>query len=401
MNKTNSSKKYELPFIKVTLNGKKNETTHILRKVNNSKKMINNEVEQLLLSGFNGTLEDFNKIYRLKEIVRKKKPKFLFKFDNALLFKSDVLQGPIKLTKTKEFSFMNRSKDRMANMLTLLNNYNKKNDNNNSHSFEKNKNKATFDIKNSSTQFLEYKNKTQTNNKYINREFIINHQKEKLQKINNIRRILCLKSRNISIDDKSFQKSQKSFSNKDISIKEYEENKEPKKDNFQKVIQILKRPKKLKKSYSKKINKIFKKYIKEKNEDKQLKSILDPLRTGFKSNLKEVQKIEGKDRQNIWMKKSTANIISFGNAFQIMDDSDFYKGHKRIISVYPGIEKEANLLVPINKKRDESLIDKLENNERKIKYIVHDSEAILRIIKSKAKSIKPSKSQALFYKKKI
>ena len=101
------------------------------------------------------------------------------------------------------------------------------------------------------------------------------------------------------------------------------------------------------------------------------------------------------------MKKSTANIISFGNAFQIMDDSDFYKGHKRIISVYPGIEKEANLLVPINKKRDESLIDKLENNERKIKYIVHDSEAILRIIKSKAKSIKPSKSQALFYKKKI
>ena len=360
--------------------------------------MINNEVEQLLLSGFNGTLDDFYKIYGRKEIVKKKKPKFSFKFVNTLLYKSDVLQGPIKLTKTKEFNFMNRSKDRIANMLTLLNNYTKKKEISDSHSFEKNKNKVSSDLKNSSTQFVESKNKSLSNNKYINREFIINHQKEKLQKINNIRKILCLKSRNISIDDKSFHNS---FSNKDISIKECEENKDSNKDNLIKVIRILKKPKQLKKSNTKKINNIFKKYIKEKNEDKQLKSILDPLRTGFKSNLKEVQKIEGKDKQNIWMKKSTANIISFGNAFQIMDDSDFYREHKRIISVYPGIEKEANLLVPINIKRDESLIDKLQNNERKIRYIVHDSDAILRIIKSKAKSIKPSKSQVLFYKKKI
>ena len=68
--------------------------------------------------------------------------------------------------------------------------------------------------------------------------------------------------------------------------------------------------------------------------------------------------MEGKHRQNIWIKKSTANIISYGNSFQIMADEDFYKDHKRIIGVYPNIEREANILVFENKVRDGGLFIK-------------------------------------------
>ena len=81
-----------------------------------------------------------------------------------------------------------------------------------------------------------------------------------------------------------------------------------------------------------------------------------------------------------------------------MGDEDFYRDHKRIIGVYPNIEREANILVLENKARDKSIIDKLEFNERKIRYIVNDSDELLK--KIRANSIKPSKSQISFYKRK-
>ena len=155
---------------------------------------------------------------------------------------------------------------------------------------------------------------------------------------------------------------------------------------------------------TKKIKKIFKKYFEKKSDIPKFKSILDPLRTGFKSSLKEMQKLEGKDKKNIWMKRSTVNLITYGTAFQIMGDDDFYKHHKRIIGVYPNIEKEANIPVPEHKAKDENLFNKLKYNEKKIRFIINDSDELLKKIKSKTKSkfksIKPSTSQISFYKKK-
>ncbi len=391
INKKKSSPKYELPFIKLTINGRKNESTQIIKKVKNSKKIINNQVDQLLLKGFNGTLDDFYKVYGKKKSYNKKKTIKKFKYFDTLLFKSDVLAGPIKKTKIKEFNFMSKNKNK-----NVINEYKYKKSKNNN--FEEIKSKSDIGLKNLSVQSSYYKNNSQNNTKYFSKESIINLQKEKLERINNIRKILCQKSRNISIDeDKSFHKS----SIKDISIKDDEESKTTKIEDFPTPIQILKKQNFLRKGNSKKINTIFKKYFKVKNEDTKLKSILDPLRTGFKSNLKEVLKYEGKEKKNICMKKTTANIIAFGNAFQIIDDDAFYKDHKRIISVYPAIEKEANLLVPINKKRDERLINKLENNERKIRLIVHDNSELLKILSSKVRTMKASKSQITFFKKKV
>ena len=78
------------------------------------------------------------------------------------------------------------------------------------------------------------------------------------------------------------------------------------------------------------------------------------------------------------MKKSTANLISFGNAFQLMPDDIFYRNHKRIIGKYPELEKEAEILVPLNKVRDRSIIQKMEKNERKIRFICNDNDLLMR-----------------------
>ena len=127
------------------------------------------------------------------------------------------------------------------------------------------------------------------------------------------------------------------------------------------------------------VNKVFNKFLKKKKDDQtKLKKVLDPLQRAFKSNLKEVQKFIGNSRENIWMKKSTANLISFGNAFQLMPDDIFYRNHKRIIGKYPELEKEAEILVPLNKVRDRSIIQKMEKNERKIRFICNDNDLLMR-----------------------
>ena len=424
--KSKAAVKYELPFIKVTLAGKKNETTHILRKVKNSKSLINKQIDNLLFTGFNGTLNDFYKVYGRKESLKIKKPELRVKLNNIILFQSDVLQDPIKLTKIKEFNFINKSKEKLFNIRTLLNENNKKHElkyklnlekTNENKEIIKNKSALNISIKNISKHTIDSPKDYFSNYTHLyNKEYIINKQKEdleKLQKINKIPKILSLKTRNIFKEKKkSLQKSTiqdnsiKDDEIKKILVKKEEnkikENKTTKFDNNQIIKLIYKNSKKLDKNKSSKnIKKIFRKYIEKKhkkNDSIKLKSVLDSLRTGFKSDLKEVQKLEGKDKQNIWIKKSTANIISYGNAFQIMGDEDFYRDHKRIIGVYPNIEREANILVLENKARDERIIDKLECNERKIRYIVNDSDELLK--KIRAKSIKPSKSQISFYKRK-
>ena len=87
-----------------------------------------------------------------------------------------------------------------------------------------------------------------------------------------------------------------------------------------------------------------------------------------------------------------------------MSDELFYKDHKRIISKYPDIEREANILVPEKKVReDNKIIEKIENNERKIRNIINENDNLLKIIRSRysnSKFIRYSKSQSSIYPKK-
>ena len=165
-----------------------------------------------------------------------------------------------------------------------------------------------------------------------------------------------------------------------------------KKIEFQEVYKTLylkdpesKLRQKLDEKITHKVNKVFKKYLKKMKSDKaKFKKVLDPLEKGFKSNLKEVSKFTGNSRENIWMKSSTANLISFGDTFQSMDDDIFHKDHKKIMRKYPEIEKAAEIFNPVVKIiRDTSVIKNLEKNEKKIKFIFSDTDSIIRGIKRK------------------
>ena len=436
--------KKKLPFQKINFIGKKNENTQILRKVKNSKNVINNQVDELLLTGFNGTMDDFYKVYGKRQSLKICKPKEKIKLGNSLLFKSDVAAGPIKLTKIQEFNFMNKIKTK--EMKKLLDKYTNKNESKYNFNFDKSKenikNKSALDITSKNFSHI-YFNNSNYPYIYFNKDNIINKQKvqlEKLKKINKIRKILNIKSRN-ALKNESFKKNKiKKFKtyqednnqNKEIEPKkiiedynekekskqmdEFEEKENEKEKNIKgeneekegkkeieeyktQNLKIKEGKNEINERNNKNIKKIFKKYFKKKNDVKKLKKVLDPLRSGYKTNLKEIYQYEGKDKQFIFIKRSTANLISFGKSFQIMSDEHFYKDHKRIISVYPNIEKEANILVMEKKPRKENLIEKLETNERKIRFIVNDSDALLKTIKSK--SLKLSKSQSSFHKIKL
>ena len=427
LNINKSAPKYELPFVKMAIEGKKGETLQIIRKLNNSKKHINDHYDKLLYQGFNGSLEDFYKLYGKKEIIIRKKPKGKIKLSSSLLLKSDLLSKPIQKTIMKEFNFMNKQKEKRMNMKTLLNLITIK-DNFKKINMEKNKdkhrNKSAFDINSENITNLKsdfYKTslvQKNTNNDITDNEKKMNYYK--MKKIKNIRKLLNEKSRNILKKEENidFQKStfetileNQENNEKDQKKEKREKNgkkneKSPK--NYTKLnrIEIIRaimeksEKKKKKNNISKNINETFNKLLNEKEDDKiQFQKILDPLANGFKAHLKEVKINEGRDKYNIWIKKSTANIVSFGNSFQLMADDAFYKDHKRIISKYPDIEREANILVPELKTReDNKIIERLENNDRKIRNIINDNDNLLKVIKNKylnERKIKYSKSQPL------
>ena len=402
LNRNKSVPHYELPFIKITIAGRKGETTHIIRKLNKSKNHINKHVDQLLYTGFNGTLEDFYKVYGKNEEIKKRIPKTKIKLNNSLLLKSDLLYKPIQKTITKEFNFMNKNKiNNMKSLLFLL----RKKDfcKNNFEKVKENlRNKNHYNKKSNICKA----NSSQPN---FNKDNIYDKQKikyVKMKKIYKIRKLLNEKSRNVLKNDTNFDFQKSTFETMEEN-KENEEN--VKKTNLNRIEMIKslleKSEKKKKKNNSiEYVNETFNKFLNKKDDDKiQFKKILDPLSKGFKGNLKEVKRFEGKEKYNIWIKKSTANLVSFGNSFLLMADDTFYKDHKRIISKYPDIERQADIIIPENKVRvDNTIINKIEENEKKIRNILHDNDTLLNHIKEKyleAKNKKYSKSQHLIYKK--
>jgi hypothetical protein len=277
---------------------------------------------------------------------------------------------------------------------------------------KKNKNKHILDIKkthfknksaiiidkncNSTIKLDTHKTTFTQKNRSDNKENILNRRKDKLEKmkkINSIRKILNKKSRNIFIKDN--ESLRKSISEEKIVEKQNSEENQKKDyylDRLKTIVSLLERSNKRKhNNYS--AENIFKKFLSREEDDKiKFKKILDPLSNAFKGDLKEVQLYVGKDKQSIWMKRSTANIVSFGNSFQLIDDELFFKNRNRIVSKYPGIQKQANIIVLENKKnKDNKIITKLKTNSKKIRNIINDSYDLLKTIK--LKSMKVSKSQ--------
>ena len=117
--------------------------------------------------------------------------------------------------------------------------------------------------------------------------------------------------------------------------------------------------------------------INKRNNKSNLSDVLDSLKKKHKEQiLKQIKSDEGINSQNIWIKRSTANLVSFGKAFLYLADDLFYREHKRIISKYPEIEKDADL--PVIEKNNINLIKKIhklkmEQNSRLIKDLNYNN----------------------------
>ena len=416
--KNKKSSNILLPFLKVNIE-KINDLNRIPNKMEKSNLLINYQTDKLLETGFQGDEEDFKNFYKKIEpekvnqdsIIKQKKL-------NKLLVKDDYL-GPIKLTKIREFNITKREKNKLIDKLNQLkeitnknkyfqnfhlkrNNFisNNKIDNNNITRFDNSNslnnisgtiigngnniffnnsslNMDLFDnsIINNNNQnrnslkgaYFIYKNNSQDMNMNLNKN--LNNHSMSASKFITLRDILTNTIHNlININDKL-----KRYINKNNSMKNYNSN-----------------------SHNKKGHKIMPKnrtfYDDKKNNYEMIHEVLDSLRKKDKDQiLKQIKKERGTSIQNIWLKKSTANLVSFGKSFQTLTDDLFYKEHKRIISKYPEIQKDADLPVP-NKKENDSIKKihriKLEKNSRLIKDLNYNNKQLVNQLKKRMKKQK-------------
>ena len=109
-------------------------------------------------------------------------------------------------------------------------------------------------------------------------------------------------------------------------------------------------------------------------------------------NLKLIKKDEGVNSQNIWIKRSTANLISFGNSFINLDDNHFYQERNRFMNNYPKVEKEANIdddhiIIKENGISKEYIL-KMDKNSRKINELSNLNNRIIKKLKNRINEIK-------------
>ena len=395
LNNKKISSKISLPFLKVHIE-RSSDLNNISNKLENSKTLINSQTDKLLIAGFEGDEEDFKQCYKKMEPIKKKKiTNIKQKKLNKLLVKDDYL-GPIKLTKIKEFNMTLRHKNKLLEKInqfkTLRNNsnrqfnkYYKKNkdlinsiiNNNNSSKFNNITNGVVnLNSSENGNNFIYYNNSSinnafnysTTNNFYNNSLNSLKGSYYFYNKNNSqFRSQRTLKNKSInqknfvtlrdilthtshSINDINNRLKKYIRKNKDIYTISYSEDK----DKKPKLIKINKR-----------------------NNKSNLSDVLDSLKKKHKEQiLKQIKSDEGINSQNIWIKRSTANLVSFGKAFLYLADDLFYREHKRIISKYPEIEKDADL--PVIEKNNINLIKKIhklkmEQNSRLIKDLNYNN----------------------------
>ena len=73
-----------------------------------------------------------------------------------------------------------------------------------------------------------------------------------------------------------------------------------------------------------------------------------------KNDITKLQKLQiNKDLGGeILMKKSTINLLKFGNYFNKMDDEEFFRERKKIINKFAAMEKDSNIIDGIKTERN-------------------------------------------------
>ena len=408
-NNNKKSSESSLPFLRVNIE-KISDLNNLSKKVEKSKTLINSQTDKLLIAGFEGDEDDFKQCYKIIEPIKIKKiSNIKQKKLNKFLVKDDYF-GPIKLTKIKEFNMTLRQKNKLLEKIHQFKTIKKTNINYNKY-YKENKNIINNIINNTSKynnnsinningsisgNNMLYNNSSSSNNIFNNSTTnnFYNNSLNSLKgsyffyKSNNQSRTPHHLKRSHSISQNNFVTLRDILTNTSHNINHIN-------DNLKKYIKNNKDI--YSNSYSENSNKSKTIKINNKNKKSNLYEILDSIKKKDKDQiLKQIKKDEGTNSQNIWIKKSTANLISFGKAFLYLADDLFFRERKRIVDNYPKLEKEADL--PVVEKNDKDLLKKMhkvkmEKNSRVMKDLNYNNNLL---VKKLSKRMKKSKSEDMY-----
>ena len=370
----NPKKSPGLPFIKMSL--KNSKMNNISKRMNKSLIYLSKETELLVLGNNNlsekqekknlnktaeniqNTNEDLEIFYfknknknKKKEDTNKPKEKSKKKIKNTkLISSSDYLKQ--KLNRVIE---KNKNKNKITNVSsmnsnsTLLNNLSMKSM---KHYYPTNTNRKSENTSDKNT---------------VRNLFSKNHDEENSSERTLFTRVLSSRKiknstyRNIARISSLLNDTSKKYIMLNMKLKNYSQ------ENSFKNIKKSFYDKSLQQSKSMDIKKInFKTIFDEKDNiiDKPLKQI------------KDVRK-----NRMIWIKKSTANLLTFGKVSQLMKDEQFYKERKRIIGNYLKYEKEADLYIKKRESEKNSFrSEKGIKNMRKIDELLAQNHELLKNI---------------------
>ena len=100
--------------------------------------------------------------------------------------------------------------------------------------------------------------------------------------------------------------------------------------------------------------------------------------------MKQMKIRENKKNQFIWIKRSTVNLLSFGQVSQSMNDEQFYRERKRIIENYKKYEKDAGIYIKKRKGVQEDYRSVIGyKNIKKIDELIEQNSMLLKQIMEK------------------
>ena len=373
-----SNSNYYMPFLTMNLKNK-NKSAHIINKLENKNKYVKKEITNLLNIDTIGNSSTFYKLNSKKHFRR-------FSFINSLKKPSQKISRNPKITIVKEFKFATNNRRKNNNNLSSVQskfqshikkiekkaNGNTRNKNN----FIRRVSSAL--INNTKTQNWKYIIKSSnsdiniTNNN--NNSFQISPEKQML----NLRSLVLKKKRNL------IQNKIKNIYFSDIS--------NIKKNKQSKIIT---------KKWKKKFNKLQKSFEnKTINQKRNLHDLFPkPKNLEFVDMRKMKKNNEDNKCEYVWMKKSTVNLISFGDSINKIQEDEFIKTKGEIIKEYPKIQKDAKIFEK-NKYQDfcrKSYLEQFENNSRKISDMFYDNKMLIIRMLDKIHKIKNNKSNSALY----
>lgn len=217
-----------------------------------------------------------------------------------------------------------------------------------------------------------FPNKLINNNEYYYIEKDINNPNSKFYKI-----------------EKTFYESKLSSKNIIKNLKKYNDRKNSKekkiKKNLNKSAKSLKKFEKIRLDKNKDMNK--EKLIKKQNKINYYK-LFAPIKKSNNGPIKKYKLSKRIDSNQIWIKRSTANLLIYGQSFNLMEDGKFFKYRRNILSELPILEKEANIIKYVDNSEHYNNDGKnIEKNNHIINGLIENNKILYRNVYRKISEI--------------